>query len=89
MAAALAGAKAGWEVQLMERASTFSEIGAVCGFENNCSFSRAFRERYGTPPSLYRLEAKGGGPAGDMRDVTPDSAQLRGSERKATLAFGT
>ena len=28
MAAALAGAKAGWEVQLMERASTFSEIGA-------------------------------------------------------------
>lgn len=28
MAAALAGAKAGWEVQLMERASIFSEIGA-------------------------------------------------------------
>ncbi|MDR6842854.1 helix-turn-helix domain-containing protein [Pseudoxanthomonas sacheonensis] len=57
-----------------------SEIGAVCGFENNCSFSRAFRERYGTPPSLYRLKA---------RSVTTDSAQLRGSEGKAALAFGT
>lgn len=31
------------------------EVGAVCGFENNCSFSRAFRERYGMPPSRYRL----------------------------------
>jgi AraC family transcriptional regulator len=66
-----------------------SEIGAVCGFENNCSFSRAFRERYGTPPSLYRLEVKRGGTAETVAGVTPDSAQLRGSERKAALAFGT
>lgn len=65
---------------LTETMLSVSEIGAVCGFENNCSFSRAFRERYGTPPSLYRLEA---------RSVTTDSAQLRGSERKAVLAFGT
>jgi AraC family transcriptional regulator len=32
-----------------------SEIGAACGFENNCSFSRAFRAHYGMPPSLYRV----------------------------------
>lgn len=74
---------------LTETMLSVSEIGAVCGFENNCSFSRAFRERYGTPPSLYRLEAKGGSAADGVRDVTPDSAQLRGSGRKATLAFGT
>ncbi len=32
-----------------------SEVGAACGFENNCSFSRAFRAQFGVPPSLYRL----------------------------------
>lgn len=32
-----------------------SEVGAACGFENNCSFSRAFRSQYGVPPSLHRL----------------------------------
>ncbi|RYZ74107.1 MAG: AraC family transcriptional regulator [Lysobacteraceae bacterium] len=57
-----------------------SEIGAVCGFENNCSFSRAFRERHGMPPSLYRLNA---------RDLTADSANQDGIRRKAVLAFGT
>ena len=56
------------------------EVGAVCGFENNCSFSRAFRERYGLPPSTYRLNA---------RAFTTDHANPRGRERKAVLAFGT
>lgn len=32
-----------------------SEVGAACGFENNCSFSRAFRAQFGVPPSLHRL----------------------------------
>ncbi len=32
-----------------------SEVGAACGFENNCSFSRAFRAQFGLPPSLYRI----------------------------------
>ena len=32
-----------------------SEAGAACGFENNCSFSRAFRARFGMPPSRYRM----------------------------------
>lgn len=57
-----------------------SEIGAVCGFENNCSFSRAFRERYGLPPSVYRLNAKA---------FTTNHANPRSRERKAVLAFGT
>ena len=56
------------------------EVGAVCGFENNCSFSRAFRERYGLPPSTYRLNAKA---------FTTDYANPRSRERKAVLAFGT
>ena len=25
--------------------------------QNNCSFSRAFRDRYGLPPSIYRMNA--------------------------------
>jgi len=33
-----------------------SEAGAACGFENNCSFSRAFRARFGMPPSRYRMQ---------------------------------
>ena len=57
-----------------------SEVGAVCGFENNCSFSRAFRERYGMPPSIYRMNARG---------LMTASANTRSSPRKADLAFGT
>ena len=56
------------------------EVGAVCGFENNCSFSRAFRERYGLPPSTYRQNAKA---------FTTNHANPRGSESKLVLAFGT
>ena len=65
---------------LSETSLSVSEIGAVCGFENNCSFSRAFRERYGTPPSLYRMNGA---------YAETDSAKSRGSERKAATAFGT
>ncbi len=57
-----------------------SEVGAVCGFENNCSFSRAFRERHGLPPSIYRLNAK---------SVAEDYANPHDSGRKAVLVFGT
>lgn len=57
-----------------------SEVGAVCGFENNCSFSRAFRERYSVPPSIYRLNA---------RELMTASANPGSSQRKAVLAFGT
>ena len=40
---------------LLDTRLSVSEVGAACGFENNCSFSRAFRARFGLPPSLYRL----------------------------------
>jgi AraC-like DNA-binding protein len=30
------------------------EVGAACGFENPCSFARAFRAHYGTTASGYR-----------------------------------
>lgn len=32
-----------------------SEVAAACGFDNNCSFSRAFRSHHGMPPSAYRI----------------------------------
>lgn len=57
-----------------------SEVGAVCGFENNCSFSRAFRERYGSPPSAYRISAQPG---------ATDPADAHNSDQQAVLAFGT
>ncbi|MDH5831245.1 helix-turn-helix transcriptional regulator [Luteimonas sp. M1R5S18] len=50
--------------QLLRRTRlSVSEVGAACGFENNCSFSRAFRAQHGMPPSLYRL-ADGGRTSG-------------------------
>ena len=35
-------------------------VGAACGFENPCSFSRAFRAHYGTTASRYRASRRGG-----------------------------
>ena len=34
------------------------EVAAACGFDNCCSFARAFRARYGTSASNYRSSAK-------------------------------
>jgi AraC family transcriptional regulator len=34
--------------------ASISEIGAACGFENSCSFARAFRARFGMTASDYR-----------------------------------
>ena len=39
---------------LSETDLAIGEIGAACGFENNCSFARAFRKRYGMSASGYR-----------------------------------
>jgi len=44
---------------LRQTRQSVSEVGAACGFENNCSFSRAFRAQFGMPPSLYRLYGAG------------------------------
>lgn len=51
-----------------------SEVGAACGFENNCSFSRAFRAQFGIPPSLHR---PGRG------EVPADPANRSGMRRQA------
>jgi AraC family transcriptional regulator len=50
-----------------------SEAGEACGFENNCSFSRAFRARFGMPPSRYRLHGAG----------APHAANRTGMHRQA------
>src|SRR5690606_14496662 len=47
-----------------------SEVGEACGFENNCSFSRAFRAQHGMPPSLYRLAG------GDGRTGAANTADI-------------
>jgi AraC family transcriptional regulator len=53
-----------------------SEVGMACGFENNCSFSRAFRALYGVPPSRYRLR---GGP------IPTDVANIMGTHCQAMI----
>lgn len=55
-------------VLLCDERLSVAEVGAACGFENNCSFSRAFRTQYGMPPSLYRLYAARN-PASAVNDV--------------------
>lgn len=50
------------------------EVGVFSGFENNCSFSRAFRAQFGMPPSLYRvhggrLAASDANPSGMRRQA--------------------
>lgn len=39
---------------LAESVCSISEVGIACGFDNSCSFARAFRARYGTTASDYR-----------------------------------
>jgi AraC family transcriptional regulator len=46
---------------LMRTSLPVGAVGAACGFENPCSFSRAFRAHYGTTASHYRAARRGGG----------------------------
>jgi AraC family transcriptional regulator len=39
---------------LQQTSLSVGEVGAACGFENACSFARAFRAHYGTTASGYR-----------------------------------
>jgi AraC family transcriptional regulator len=43
---------------LAETSLTVSEIAESCGFENCCSFTRAFRAHAGMPPTHYRAQAQ-------------------------------
>ena len=54
------------------------EVAAACGFDNPCSFARAFRARHGTSASRYRSHAKSGPRA--------DSAKTNDVGRKASAA---
>lgn len=56
------------------------EVAAACGFDNCCSFARAFRARYGVSATRYRGASAAGAPA--------DSAKSLGSGRKAVAAAG-
>ncbi|WP_078758198.1 helix-turn-helix domain-containing protein [Novilysobacter spongiicola] len=57
------------------------EIAAACGFDNCCSFARAFRSRFGTSASHYRRTALSGSPT--------HSAKPGGSNGKAPIVSGT
>ncbi len=39
---------------LMQTSMSIGEVSSSCGFQNACSFARAFREHYGTTASEYR-----------------------------------
>ena len=60
---------------LMQTSLSVGEVGAACGFENACSFARAFRARYGTTASGYRKSMR-------LRS-TPIHAQRTGTDVKA------
>ena len=57
-----------------------SEIGAACGFDNSCSFARAFRARYRTTASAYRSALK---PEGSMQGGSPQNASPWHASRRS------
>jgi AraC family transcriptional regulator len=58
---AIANARLQQASELLARTSLpVGAVGAACGFENPCSFSRAFRAHYGTTASRYRASRRGG-----------------------------
>ena len=63
---------------LRQTRQSVSEVGAACGFENNCSFSRAFRAQFGVPPSLYRLREP---------EMPTDAANTAGRHRQAVAGI--
>lgn len=53
------------------------EVASASGFDNCCSFARAFRARFGTSATRYR----------DMPEtLKPDSAKFKGGSRKTIMA---
>ncbi|APP75235.1 helix-turn-helix domain-containing protein [Xanthomonas vesicatoria] len=59
---------------LRDTSMMIGEVAAASGFDNCCSFARAFRARFGVSASLYR----------DQTTNSPDSAKPRSVTRKAT-----
>ena len=72
--------------ELLESTSMMiGEVAAACGFDNCCSFARAFRARFGVSASSYR---KGVRAAGGFVSP-PDAANTPIAPRKASLLTGT
>jgi len=61
---------------LRDTSMMIGEVAAASGFDNCCSFARAFRARFGVSASHYR----------DQLALSPDSAKSGGMRRKA-VAF--
>lgn len=70
---------------LESTAMMIGEVAAACGFDNCCSFARAFRARFGVSASSYR---KGVRAAGGFISP-PEAANTPIAERKASLLTGT
>ncbi|MBB3760036.1 AraC family transcriptional regulator [Xanthomonas arboricola] len=60
---------------LRDTSMMIGEVAAASGFDNCCSFARAFRARFGVSASHYR----------DQTTNPPDSAKPRNVTRKATM----
>lgn len=72
--------------ELLESTSMMiGEVAAACGFDNCCSFARAFRARFGVSASNYR---KGVRATGRLASP-PDAANTPIAPRKAPLLTGT
>jgi AraC family transcriptional regulator len=64
---------------LRDTAMMIGEVAAASGFDNCCSFARAFRARFGVSASQYRQAAA----------VPPDSAKSANGRGKAPVLTGT
>ncbi len=62
---------------------SISEIGAACGFDNSCSFARAFRTRFRTTATAYRESFRLGAKVGT--GTSPGTQSQRG-ERNVMLS---
>lgn len=45
------------------------EVAAACGFDNPCSFARAFRTRHGSSASAYRTAVRAGQTVGNREPL--------------------
>ncbi|MGH8076805.1 MAG: helix-turn-helix domain-containing protein, partial [Lysobacter sp.] len=64
---------------LQNTSMMIGEVAAASGFDNCCSFARAFRARFGVSATRYRVAAS----------ARPDSAKAPGAPRKALAGIGT
>ncbi len=62
---------------------SIGEVGAACGFDNSCSFARAFRMRYRTTATAYRESMRLGAKIGT--DTNP-AAQSQRAARNVMLS---